>query len=178
MLENPLSICLNRVSMAPNDLLKIPLINSLHRLRESDSIPTANPIPYQPLLRIPLRTRQRAKHLREDARCWAESCLAVLLHGRIVEHEIGLDQGLGWAMEEDDFLILMPVHVFVVEFGVEFGVDRCDGIVLGKDMSKGDVLILLRCSLLWETLWTKDFCGRIGLRPGTEVDMMLGYTLA
>ena len=76
-------------------------------------------------------------------------------------------------MEENNLFVLVPVNVFVGEFGVEFWVYGCDGIVLGEDVCKGDVLVLLRCSLLRETLRTKDLCGGIGLRPGAEVDMML-----
>jgi hypothetical protein len=98
ILERLFPIRLNRISVAPNDPFKIPLINSLHRPRESSSIPTANTIPKQPLLRIPVHIRQRAKDLCKDARCWAEAGLAVLLHGRVVEHEIGLDQSLGGTM--------------------------------------------------------------------------------
>ena len=76
-------------------------------------------------------------------------------------------------MKEDNFFIFVRINVLVGEFGIKFGVNGGDGIVLGEDVRKWDVLVLLQCSLLRETLWTKDLCGWIGLRPWTEVDMML-----
>lgn len=173
MLEDALSIGFNHIAMASNNPVKIPLVDILHRVRKPSPVPAANPMPDQPLLAIARGIGQSAEYLGEYPRSGADAGLAVLLGGRVVEDEVGLDHGLGRAVQEHDFLVLVRVHVFVGEFGVELGVDGRQRIGFGEDVGEGDVFVLLSGAFLGEAFGTEDFGCRVGGRPGAQVDVVL-----
>lgn len=155
LLENTFRACLDNVSVAGNQSIEVPLVNSRRARRKCLPIARARAPPNHPLLRqrLALRTRQQAKYLGQDPRIRIDTSLAELLRGRAVEHVVCFDQGSGRAVVEHDFLVRVRVHVFPVELGVEFGGDRVKRLRGAEEVCEWDVFFgLVFCAQFGECL--------------------------
>lgn len=98
--------------MARNDLIEVPTINLLHTLIEARAILSRSPIPDKSPLahRVSLGVVQHRPDLREDASSGINVSLGVLFRRWEVEDQVSFDQGLGWFVVEDKFLVEMAVN--------------------------------------------------------------------
>lgn len=81
LLEYPLPIVLNHISVTRNDLVKVPLCNASHAFVEGRPIARTGAVPDHALLpyRTSPRVLQGVEDLSQDAACWVEVGLAELL---------------------------------------------------------------------------------------------------
>ena len=125
ILEDTFRSTLNHIPMTRNDSLKIPSVDPVHTLVEARPVFRARGIPQEPLLplRLPSRTHQPHKQLRQQARLRPLLCPGILLRRRQVEHQIRLNKRLIGLVKEHQLLVPMATHILIVEGCVEVGVD-------------------------------------------------------
>ena len=165
--------------MGRNDLLEIPAVDAAHALAETFAILGGDGIPDEALL--PGSGWGSVVELGEDlgqkTGGGGDGGARVLLVGREVEEEVGLDEGAGGSVEEDELLVGVGVDELDGELLVEVGADGGgEGVVLvgfGEDVVEGGLALLwILRTLLGQTVGPKDFGGREGRVPGGDVDVV------
>lgn len=168
LLEYSLPIALNHISMARNDLVKVPLRNASHAFVERCPIARTGAVPNHALLpnRTSPRVLQCIEDLGQDAASRVEVGLTELLVRWQVEEEIALDEGARGLVVEDELFVDVRVDVFNVELGVEGRVDGDGrrGVFLEQvPVRRGDLEVALFVAILRECFGAENFGFWVGL---------------
>lgn len=179
LIKDPLTLTLNNIAMARNNLVKLPPADLDHLAIESrlvlrDAIPNHAPLTKCFAIRAVDPVEQSAQHTRPRV----DVCFRELLGGGQVEEQVAFYEGSGFAVVEDDFFVCVAVDVGEIKFGVEIRIDgqfaffaRLGGEevpVCGRDLE-----ITLLVSVFWQGFGRNDL--RIGelLVPLLEEDVVL-----
>lgn len=164
--------------MTRHNPVEVPPRNPLDTLIITRAIRRTQKIPTHPLLPdgTSLGRLQTREELREEARGWGDVGFGELFRGGEVEEEVGLDEGLGGAVVEDEFFVGVGVDELRVELGVEFGGDGGWGFVGGEEeeVGGGELKVVLLVAVGGEGVWGEDFGVGVGLRKGVLETLMDG----
>ncbi len=162
--------------MARDDPVKVPLVNLRDTPIESGPILRAGRIPIEALLprRRTLRTHQPDEQPVQHAGRGRLAGARVLLVRGQVEEQVGFDERAVGPVIEDDFLVGVTVGVFVVEIGVELGVDPHVVFVRGrKDVGEvGARCLSALLSLFGQAFRPDEFGVGEGGRPLCKEDVV------
>lgn len=176
LLEHGLPVGFNDIAVTRDNPVKVPFINSRRGSSETLPIPRARAPPNHSLLRqrLALRARQRAKNPRQEPRARIHARLAELLRGRAVEHVIRFDKRSGRAVVEHNLLVGVRVHVFPVEFCVEFWRYGLGALGCAEEVCEGHVFFGgVFCAQFGEGFRAHYFGLGIRRVPGAEEDVVL-----
>lgn len=175
-----LGVPLDDLAMAGDQRGKVPLVNHPDAVIQTVAV-LGNKIPVEAL--HPRRVAGGALRTLEQLvgkTTWsvAPGRPAVLLNGRQVEHEIGLDENLVRPVVEDEFLVGVAVDVLVVKVCVELVADP-DAALAVPFEDDGELVIVdfrivqLLGALLEKALGRDEFRAGILLGPFRDEDVVL-----
>ena len=179
LLEHGLPLAQDRVAMAGDDVLKAPLIDPLDALIEPRAVARADQVPDHPLLPHAAGTLQIARQSTRPSLVRALARAAVLFGRGQIEEQVGLEERLGWLVEEHEFLIHVGVDQLILDLGVEVRRHSHLALVSGAEdgleghVGDGRVLGAEIGALLGQAVGADEM--RFGIRsgPGRDEDVVL-----
>lgn len=174
--EDALALLLDHITVAGNDALKVPLVNSSHALVECRSVGRTQSVPDKSLLPDSRASRgvDLAHQLGENTSRGTGISTRVLLCSRQIEQQVGLNQCLGRLVVEDQLLVCMCVYVFGIELAVEGLVDVPAGVVLWAEQMCPGQWLFLTLALGFQLIRTNEFGVWEGLVPVVHEDVVFG----
>lgn len=149
VLKHPLGPRLDNISMARNQPIKVPPIDTLHRLGKRGAVLSRENIPRESSLprRRTINRQQRKHQLCPEAERVTTLGPGVLLVGGQVEEQIGLNDRAGRAMQEHQLARSMSINVLGVKLGIEF-LGYLLRLILLEDVLEWRIVVLLACLAL------------------------------
>lgn len=163
--------------MTSDDPVEIPGLDDLGAVREAGAVLASGGVPQEAALpdHVAAGVHDGAEQLGEDAGGGVEAGAGILLGGGQVEEDVGLDQGLGRLVQEDELLVLVAVDELVVELVVELRADAHLALVLrAEHVRELDALgRRVALALLWQAFHANHLGLRVLLGPRADEDVVL-----
>jgi hypothetical protein len=175
-LEDVLAVLLNHITVARNNTLKVPFVDSCHALVEGGSIRGTECIPDEPLLPDSGTSRivDLAHQLCEDTSGGVNISTRVLLCSGQIEQQIRLDQSLGRLVIEDQLLVGVRMDILGIELVIKGLVNIPASVVLGTEQMCPGQWLFLTLALLLQCVRADEFGVWEGFVPVVHEDVVLG----